>query len=71
MSDPNAPNYVCPMHADVRAAQPGHCPTCGMRLLPEYARFKLLRHMMSSPLRVAIMVTVMVLVMVAAMTMMR
>ena len=29
-----AGQYVCPMHPDVRAAQPGRCPTCGMSLVP-------------------------------------
>jgi Cu+-exporting ATPase len=29
----NAPAYTCPMHAEVRAAQPGRCPKCGMRLV--------------------------------------
>lgn len=24
--------YVCPMHGDVRSAQPGKCPKCGMAL---------------------------------------
>src|SRR4051794_31321522 len=26
--------YVCPMHADVVSEEPGHCPSCGMKLLP-------------------------------------
>jgi FtsP/CotA-like multicopper oxidase with cupredoxin domain len=26
--------YVCPMHADVVSDEPGHCPECGMKLLP-------------------------------------
>lgn len=26
--------YVCPMHLQVRASQPGQCPTCGMDLVP-------------------------------------
>jgi heavy metal-binding protein/methylamine utilization protein MauE len=27
--------YRCPMHPDVRSDEPGRCPTCGMRLVPE------------------------------------
>ena len=27
--------YTCPMHAEVRQGEPGDCPTCGMRLVPE------------------------------------
>jgi FtsP/CotA-like multicopper oxidase with cupredoxin domain len=27
-------SYACPMHPEVRSEQPGHCPTCGMKLLP-------------------------------------
>lgn len=31
---PQAPeDYVCPMDADVRAAKPGTCPRCGMKLV--------------------------------------
>ncbi len=26
--------YTCPMHPEVRQAQPGHCPKCGMTLEP-------------------------------------
>jgi P-type Cu+ transporter len=35
---PNAPAaslYTCPMHPEVRAAEPGACPKCGMGLDPE------------------------------------
>ncbi len=31
---PAAQEYTCPMHPEVRAAQPGKCPTCGMDLVP-------------------------------------
>jgi len=27
------PGYVCPMHPDVTAAEPGSCPVCGMDLV--------------------------------------
>jgi FtsP/CotA-like multicopper oxidase with cupredoxin domain len=29
-----AATYVCPMHAEVVSEEPGHCPECGMKLLP-------------------------------------
>jgi len=63
--------YVCPMHADVRQSEPGKCPKCGMELLSEGTRFGLLRHMISSPLHIAVMVAVMVVAMATAMMMMR
>jgi hypothetical protein len=42
-----------------------------MALLPEGTRFGLLRHMISSPLHLAVMAAVMVALMAAAMMMMR
>jgi len=63
--------YICPMHADVRQTRAGRCPTCGMNLVPEGARFKFLRHMLGSPLHIAIMAGIMIVVMAAAMMMMR
>ena len=66
-----APAYTCPMHSDVHAAAPGKCPRCGMALVPEGARFALLRHMLSSPLHLVIMLAVMAALMAAAMMMMR
>jgi FtsP/CotA-like multicopper oxidase with cupredoxin domain len=29
--------YVCPMHSDVVSEEPGSCPHCGMKLLPQAA----------------------------------
>ena len=66
-----APVYICPMHADVRATRPGPCPTCGMDLVPEGARFALLRYLLGSPVNVAMMAGAMVVVMAAATMMMR
>jgi heavy metal-binding protein len=63
--------YTCPMHSDVHEAAPGKCPHCGMALLPEGARFGLLRHMLGSPLHVTLMLAVMAALMAAAMMMMR
>jgi hypothetical protein len=61
--------YFCPMHSDVGQSKPGKCPRCGMALLPEGTRFGLLRHMISSPLHLAVMAAVMVALMAAAMMM--
>jgi hypothetical protein len=63
--------YICPMHAEVRGTRPGRCPECGMSLVTEGARFKFLRHMLGSPMHIAVMAGIMVVVMAAAMTMMR
>ena len=38
-------SYICPMHADVRQPGPGRCPSCGMALVPEGARFGLFQHL--------------------------
>ena len=63
--------YICPMHSTVRQGTPGKCPTCGMPLVPESARFALLRHMLAKPVHLAIMAGIMVVVMAAVMMMMR
>lgn len=63
--------YVCPMHGDVRLSGPGKCPHCGMALQPEDARFGLVRHMLSSPLHVAVMAAAMLALMAGLMMMLR
>ena len=42
-----------------------------MNLVPEGARFKFLRHMLGSPMHIAVMAGIMVVVMAAAMMMVR
>ena len=63
--------YICPMHSEGRQAESGKCRRCGMDLLPKGTRFGLLRHMISSPLHIAIMVALMIALMAAAMMMLR
>jgi len=63
--------YACPMHSTVRQATPGACPKCGMALLPEGTRFAIVRHMLSSPMHIAVMAVVMVALMAAMMMMLR
>jgi Heavy metal binding domain len=58
--------YICPTHPSVRQSAPGKCPKCGMALVPESARFALLRHMMSNPVHL-VMAPVMLAVMSAVM----
>jgi hypothetical protein len=60
--------YICPMHRDIRLAEAGQCPKCGMALYAEDARFPLLRHIASNPVMLAAMVAVMFALMVAGMT---
>jgi hypothetical protein len=59
------------MHSDIRQAGPGKCPKCGMDFLPQGTRFGLLRHMISSPLHLTVMLAAMLALMAAAMMMMR
>ncbi len=59
------------MHIDVRQPSPGKGSKCGMALQVEGNRFGMLRHMVSSPLHLAIMVAAMIAVMAAAMMMLR
>lgn len=56
--------YVCPMHPAVRQPNPGKCPKCRMDLVPEGARFGMLRHMIKSPLLIVIMAVLMVAAMI-------
>ncbi|WNG46626.1 hypothetical protein F0U60_22800 [Archangium minus] len=32
---PAATGYVCPMHPEVTSPEPGRCPKCGMKLVPQ------------------------------------
>jgi Cu+-exporting ATPase len=68
---PSGNAYVCPMHRSVRVAGPGKCPKCGMALVPEQARFRLLRHMFGNPLHAVVMLALMAALMAAAMMFMR
>jgi P-type Cu+ transporter len=45
--------YICPMRPSVRQSSPGKCPKCGMALVPESARFALLRT--SHPVHLVVM----------------
>jgi hypothetical protein len=51
------------MHPEVRQPDAGKCPRCGMNLVPEGARFGMLRHVIANPLMLAIMAAVMIAVM--------
>jgi len=62
--------YICPMHSDVRQSAPGKCRQCGMELVAEGTRFALVRHMVSSPMHLAVMGGIMLALMGAAMLMM-
>lgn len=64
--------YTCPMHADVRAADPIKCPKCRMRLLPDGTRFAVFKYLPSGALHLMAMITVMAALMAsAAMILMR
>ena len=64
----HANDYICPMHDDVRRPSPGYCSHCGMALIPEDARFPMLRHLASNPLHIVSMLVTAAL-MAAAMMM--
>jgi len=57
------------MHPEVRQPNFGKCPKCGMDLLPESAKFGMLRHMIKSPMMMIIMLAIMVAIMAAIMMM--
>ena len=63
--------YFCPMHSEIRQPSPGKCTKCGMDLVPQGTRFALLRHMVSSPLHLAMMVALMAIAMAVAMMLMK
>jgi Heavy metal binding domain len=71
MSSPQngEPIYTCPMHKSVRQSEPGKCPQCNMALLPEGARFAMLRHILSNPLPMMVMGAIVVVMVIAAMMM--
>lgn len=52
--------YICPMRPSVRQSSPGKCPKCGMALVPESARFALLRT--SNPVHLVVMPLIMLAV---------
>jgi FtsP/CotA-like multicopper oxidase with cupredoxin domain len=37
--------YVCPMHPEVVTQEPGHCPECGMKLLPQATTYTCPMHL--------------------------
>ena len=64
--------YLCPMHREVRQPNPGKCPKCHwMYLVPEGARFGMLRSMVKSPLQLFIMAVPLVAIIVAILILMR
>lgn len=65
----HAAPYICPMHKDVRSSGPGQCSHCDMALIPEGARFPMLRHMLSNPMHIVVTLGAMAVLMAAAMMM--
>jgi FtsP/CotA-like multicopper oxidase with cupredoxin domain len=37
--------YLCPMHPEVVSEEPGHCPSCGMKLLPQATTYTCPMHL--------------------------
>jgi FtsP/CotA-like multicopper oxidase with cupredoxin domain len=37
--------YVCPMHPEAVSEEPGHCPSCGMKLLPQATTYTCPMHL--------------------------
>ena len=44
-----APNFHCPLRAEVHQSFPGVCPPCGMDRVADGARFGMLRRLRSRP----------------------
>ena len=63
--------YICPMHQDIRLADAGKCPVCGMSLVSEDTRFPMVRHLAGHPVMLAAMFAGMFALMAAAMMLMR
>jgi hypothetical protein len=63
--------YYCPMHSDVHAVGGGKCPHCHMDLVPEGSKLGIVRHMLGSPLHLAVMIALMLAIMAALMMMPR
>jgi hypothetical protein len=57
------PSYYCPMHSDVRQSSGGKCPKCGMNLVPQNAKFRLLKHIASNPKMLLAMLVLMIVAM--------
>ena len=36
--------YTCPMHPEIRASKPGHCPKCGMTLIKKTIKIAIPKH---------------------------
>ena len=52
--------YICPMHPAVRRPDQGKCPKCGMDLVLEGTRFGFFKHVIKSPVMLAIMAAAMI-----------
>jgi hypothetical protein len=63
--------YFCPMHPDVRQADAGTCPKCGMHLLSHGMHFALIRYMASNPPHLAVAAAAMLALVAAAMIVIR